>query len=325
MKSSNAAGSTFVGSTGQTPSAPVPAGAGTVLRDVAVHREPRSLVRPGQGALEGRRDRAGTRTESREREEQSVPPEATPLYQQGYRAAWTEAEAAFEAKHDAAVQSGYRAGHERGLREGHETGLDEGREAGRQAVERDARAAQTATAARLNQLEQLISRFSEEYTQRLAAAQDDLVALCHEIVCRVLGDRLVTAEGVAHCVQQAIRESTGSVVAHGSGLGMVIQVHPRDLELLHGDPQLTAWLQQVQVDHALVRWVGDERVRLGGCIVSSAQGSLDARLETQLYALRDLLLKRLPGEPEEETRGAGARTSDATGAVHPVTAKEPLR
>ena len=40
-----------------------------------------------------------------------------------------------------------------------------------------------------------------------------------------------------------------------------------------------------------VQWVASSEVALGGCILQSPEGGLDARFETQLEALREMLLQ----------------------------------
>jgi flagellar assembly protein FliH len=283
---------------------------GAVLRNVAVNHEPRALRRPAvppvahvqthpaqQGHPHERASRReGDQGDASGRHGEGVTAAAVQQeaasYQEGYRAGYSEAEAAQRTARESALENGYRAGLEQGLQEGREQGLAEGREAGRQVVEREARGAQEATAARLAQLDQLLSALPAEISHRLASAEEDMVALCHAIVCRILGDQLLTREGVAHCVRQAVREACPGSGLSAPGPGFVaIHVHPRDLESMQGDGQLAAWLRQgaTSSSASAVHWVADERVQLGGCLVRSTEGSLDARLETQMAALRDLL------------------------------------
>lgn len=106
----------------------------------------------------------------------------------------------------------------------------------------------------------------------LLAAEDDMLALCYEVLCRVVGDIAVRPEMVrAHLQALAAR--------HREEAGLAIHVHPRDAELL-GAP----------AEAAGMRWIADPDVTLGGCIVRHARGAIDARLETLLAACKDCLL-----------------------------------
>jgi flagellar assembly protein FliH len=62
--------------------------------------------------------------------------------------------------------------------------------------------------------------------------------------------------------------------------GLRVRVHPEDAEWLGWQGNAAGWNLQA-----------DPSVALGGCIVESSQGSLDARLELQLERLRDALCK----------------------------------
>jgi flagellar assembly protein FliH len=218
--------------------------------------------------------------------------EATAPYQDGYRAGYGEAEVALRSAHESALQSGHRAGFERGLEEGRQQGVTEGVEAGRRAVEQDARAGLDAIAARVKLLDQLLSTMPAALEARLASSEDDMVALSHRVICRILGEQLVTGAAVADCVRRAIHDAAGAPMLHGSGHpGFAIHVHPHDLELLAHDEGLARWLRQGYATKAAgVQWVADDSVRLGGCVVRSGEGSLDARIETQMAALREVLL-----------------------------------
>lgn len=270
---------------------------GEILRELALHREPRPLPRrsahPRRGAaLDGA---AAT-----------APPVGAPSaeelaatrYQDGYRAGFADAEAAAAAAQQRAVDGGYVAGFERGAAEGREQGRAEGALEARAAVEREA-------AARLARLDHLLASLPEELRRRLDAAEDEMVALCHAVVCRILGEELVRREGVAACVRQAVREATGAAAVDGGATAaLALHLHPRDLAALQADGGLAAWLAGRA---AQVRFVGDDRVQLGGCLVRvGGEGILDARLETQLASLRALLLARPAVEDAGGELGPGA-------------------
>ncbi len=283
-------------------------GCGNVFQDVVLDPRPRTLgprgASPAQSARQPQNGSVDAATSA------SLPPppspsaangkaaspvvsEATRTFEEGYRMGVAEAEAAQRVKVQEELLAIQRQAFEQGLAEGRQRGLEEGKAAGRQLVEREAHAAQEAAATRIAQLDQLLASLPAELLHRLEQVEDDMVALCHAAICRILGDELVTLEGVAHHVRQAIRETGPSAF----GLGQIaIHVHPRDLARLEADPLLAAWLRQ-HASAGAVHWVADERVKLGGCFVRSAEGSLDARLETQLTALQRLLGRSGVQEP----------------------------
>ncbi|HEX7637350.1 MAG TPA: FliH/SctL family protein, partial [Burkholderiaceae bacterium] len=181
------------------------------------------------------------------------------------------------------------AGFEEGLRQG----LAEGRAAGEAEVQRRLAHAQEQAFARLQRLDGLQAAWAQQLAgqlaARLAAAEDDMIGLCHAVVCRILGDNLATRAGVAQSVRMAIEEWLRASEQQSRAEGVVVQVHPADLDAMKADDVLARWL--VQQGMKGVQWQAHEDVRLGGCIVRGDEGDLDARLETQLGILRDQLLR----------------------------------
>ena len=271
--------------------------AGAVLRNVAMDPRPIVIGRSSQAAA--RRGQPGEDGKAARHEAAGMPgggatvapadPTSLPGYDEGFRAGVASAEAAQRARAQASVDAAQRAAFDRGREEGKAQGLAEGREAGRLKAEQDVRAARDAAAARIAQLDELLEGIRSELARRLEQAEDDMVGLAHAAICRILGEELVTRGGVAQHVRQAIRE--GGFLGAGSSLGqLAIHVHPRDLAGLESDPLLASWLRQHSAA-GVVRWVPDERVRMGGCLVRSGEGTIDARLETQLGALQRVLIE----------------------------------
>jgi flagellar assembly protein FliH len=79
-------------------------------------------------------------------------------------------------------------------------------------------------------------------------------------------------------VETAVKESRRRVDRDAV---LTVAVHQEDFDMLSATAGQAPGL----------RWVADDEVRLGGCKVTGSQGSLDARLETQLARLRDTLLE----------------------------------
>lgn len=274
---------------------------GTVFRNVVLDPHPRVLGRPTAPPVQPVRtaqngaataDVSSSHLPSPHGAPSPMPgtPEKVRTFDEGYRAGLADAEVAQRAKTQDEVHAIQRRAFEQGQEEGRQRGLADGQVAGRQLVEREAHAAQEAVAARIAQLDRLLTSLPAELVRRLEVVEDDMVALCHAAVCRILGEELVTPEGVVHQVRQAIRETGASALGRVHGQ-IAIHVHPRDLATLEADAALAAWLRQ-HASAGAVHWVADERVKLGGCLVRSAEGSLDARLETQLAALHRLFVEK---------------------------------
>lgn len=207
-----------------------------------------------------------------------------------------------------AIDREYEDGLARGLAEGRRLAADEARKASehaaraaeQQLAERSeklkhdlTRQAQLAYQARVQNLMQILEALPGQVEERLRAAEDDMLALSFEAVCRILGDQAVTAEGLRLQLRQAVQ-------AQRSRRLVAVHMHPEDLATLRSDSGLDA----SDVAPADVQWVADPSIVLGGCILQSPEGALDARLEVQLGSLRKLLLR---------SRAAVAAARDASG------------
>ena len=126
---------------------------------------------------------------------------------------------------------------------------------------------------RVETLGAIASSISAQAGAAMESAEDEMVALCHQVVCLILGDLVATPEGVRALVQQALKHLAGRPVA--------VHLHPDDLGAL-GPAASSA--------QDPVRWFADTSVAMGGAVLRSSDGSLDARLETQLQALHERLM-----------------------------------
>lgn len=196
---------------------------------------------------------------------------------------------------DEARRRGYEEGFAKGNIEGRARGDEEARKQAAQLAEKTARdledqaehiarelkqQAQAAYQARAQVLDGLISSLPAKFEARLTAAEDDMLALCFEVVCRAFGESATRPEALRAQLAQAMER------LHSRQL-TAIHMHPDDLAMLqksHGSMQGLPGGPDVQ-------WVASTEVALGGCILHSPEGGLDARFETQLSALRELLLQ----------------------------------
>ncbi|MCK9193393.1 MAG: FliH/SctL family protein [Nevskia sp.] len=109
--------------------------------------------------------------------------------------------------------------------------------------------------------------------------EDDIVALAFEAIVRILGPAPVTRL----IVEQMVRE----LFASGDYQDPItVRVSSEDYELLVAEPAIV----ELEDRRAAIKLVEDARLKLGGCIIETARGALDARIETQLERLRSALL-----------------------------------
>jgi flagellar assembly protein FliH len=162
-------------------------------------------------------------------------------------------------------------GRQRGLQEGRASGAEEARKSG------------DAELARLRTLSAGLGRTLEA---QLGGVEGMAVAIAFEAVCKILGAAAVTREGIAALVRQAASHAvhTEKVAA---------RLHPSDLELLRDAGALDATLPSGM----RINWVADASVVLGGCVLETDSGELDARLETQMERLRSTLLAARGARP----------------------------
>lgn len=257
----------------------------TVLHDIPLGGEARTLVRRGGSQAAEAHPPAASSSGKQSSVGSLLDPQ-----DEGYQAGLKQGH-----------QDGFTEGLEWGKKQGLEAGLAEGREAGAQEALRQIQSDREAVKLRIERLDQMLDampdQLKEQIAARLSSSEGDMVALCYTVVCRLLGDNWLGRDAVVHAVRQAVEQCCGSG-SHSALAGLMsIHVHPRDLELLSGDPELAAWFKRQGAGDAAGRipWVPDEQVRLGGCIVHSKHGSLDARFETQLAALHEIFSKGREG------------------------------
>lgn len=146
-------------------------------------------------------------------------------------------------------------------------------------------AGQAAWAERIERLDRLLASLPEQLADGIAGEEDLLVELAFEAVVRILGQAAPTREGA----QGLVREALASLREREQ---VVVRLAPPDVETLRA-----ARSEMTRVAGCKgLEFVADERVELGGCLIETAGGGLDARLETQLQRLRELMLAARHGE-----------------------------
>ena len=129
-------------------------------------------------------------------------------------------------------------------------------------------------------LERLIGSVREALERGIDGAEDAMVEIAFAAACKVLGEAAATEEGVRGMVREAMREIR-------SREKVVVRISSADHERLAAEP---ARLQRLS-EELKIELAADGRVALGGCLIETAGGTLDARLEVQLRQLVDTLVK----------------------------------
>ncbi len=129
-------------------------------------------------------------------------------------------------------------------------------------------------------LRQLSQRILEAETARekvMAEAEPEIIRMVMEIAEKVIG-REIERGAVVDVVKKTILESVGQKV--------IVRLHPTDLATIK--ERQAEFLAAAGQSRSL-GFREDETVPPGGCIVESELGKVDARLETQLAAIRKAL------------------------------------
>lgn len=168
------------------------------------------------------------------------------------------------------AEAGYAAGLERGRAEGMEKVLAEALEPHREVLDVMGPA----------WLEQ-VGRFGEERERLLEDARRDLLGLALRIVRRVI-DRTVEVDETV-CIQQ-VAEAIELLGRPGS---LRLQIAAADRPII--EQALPGLLEKARVTEG-VEIVESDEVARGGCIVSTADGEVDSRLETQLERITEALM-----------------------------------
>jgi flagellar assembly protein FliH len=270
---------------------------GAVLRGVPLHTQPHALARPTRistsslGACQPA-DQAAGDVGAGEKGAQAA------AYAAGHAQGLAEGRAAGRAAAEAADRGALQQTVEEACSKAVLQGRLEGLAAGRGEAEAEAERARLqidqAMAERLERVDRVLRSVAEEAERHLLDAEDDLVALGHEALCRVLGAQAVQPASIRSMVSHVLAQ-------HGQRAQLAVHVHPDDFAALtHEDPAAAVppW-----------RWVADDAVQLGGVVLRSPEGSLDARLETQMAALGSALVaarRERKGTTSQHAKDAGS-------------------
>lgn len=129
----------------------------------------------------------------------------------------------------------------------------------------------------LAQVTEKLTGVEMERERMMVEAEPQMVRMVMGIVEKIIG-REVAAGAILDVVKQALTQSAGQK--------LVIRIHPSDLATVKANqPDILAAVGPLR--SVAVR--EDESIPAGGCVVESEVGMVDARLETQLAAIRKAL------------------------------------
>jgi flagellar biosynthesis/type III secretory pathway protein FliH len=136
------------------------------------------------------------------------------------------------------------------------------------------------------QAARLVSALNELHAARVAVidgAEDIMVDIVYSALCRIVGEGAGQRPVVIGMVNQVLHHFR----EHEP---LVVRLHPQDLALVQQA------LPELNLDPAQTQLRADATLKMGGCLVDSSVGTLDARLDTQLSRLRDTLLQARSGD-----------------------------
>lgn len=168
---------------------------------------------------------------------------------------------------------------DRAVAEGREHGYTIGLEQGLKESRKHLAAQQIQFKQSFEKITEAINVALQTYIQQVA--QDGVLEIAFAATTKLLGKVLVTRDGVAALVAEVLKQ------VMDTHKPVFVRLAAVDYRLLQEDP---LWLEHFNSVHE-VQIVADHRVSVGGCIVESKAGLLDARLEVQLTRFMETLLE----------------------------------
>jgi flagellar biosynthesis/type III secretory pathway protein FliH len=161
---------------------------------------------------------------------------------------------------------------EQALEQARELGYAEGLSRGDEEAKRE-------LAQRRSEFERLVASMEKAHQEALAGTEDMALGIAWEAVCKILGEAAVTRPGI-----QALVEQTASRVRAEEK--MVVRLCPSDIGILKEgrDPS------EAGDEPRRLEFLADASIEMGGCIIETSAGRIDAKLETQLSRLSQTLL-----------------------------------
>ena len=161
---------------------------------------------------------------------------------------------------------------------GYKIGEKEGEQAARRELD-----------AQIGRIKGLAGQIAKAGERILADSEDQVVEVIFTALCRIIGE-----QGASRCaIDGAVRETIAGLRTREQ---IIVRLHPDDAALLCGERHENGGAGPWRIE-------ADTSIVLGGCIVESAIGALDARFETQLALLGAALIaaRAVPAPGGERT------------------------
>ncbi len=135
-------------------------------------------------------------------------------------------------------------------------------------------------AAGVAQVVEALARASAEYDRRIAASEQDMLALAFALAERLVGHAVAADERV-------VQGMVASALEHVRGKRqIVVLAHPDDVPAL----ERARGVFSERMDGASVHVEPYAELTRGGCLIETEAGRVDARLEVQLDVLRKAMM-----------------------------------
>lgn len=164
--------------------------------------------------------------------------------------------------------------------EGYQAGLKEGKIEGQRIAQSDYQVI-------LDSAKEVLDQAYEDKESIITEAETFLITLSSEISKKVIGQ---TIELQPKLIINTVKETLERVKERES---VSICVHPCDYHVVQAQRQQFMTLVH---EHAEVKVYPDQSIGQGGCIIRTSQGSLDARIDTQLSEIRNALMELIKDE-----------------------------
>lgn len=156
-------------------------------------------------------------------------------------------------------------------------GYQEGKQHAEQAQQQLADALKQDADGYLNALKSLLDSLPSAFEAYLKQQEPELLALLFESLSKILGDMAAEKTLIEKVLTTAMAKC-------GAEHNMMIHVSPQDYDVLQ---QMQFW--QRFPSFKQLDCVADPAVEVGGCIIETPKGKLDAQLSLQLQRLQQLL------------------------------------
>lgn len=187
-----------------------------------------------------------------------------------------------ESKAHELTQQAYEESHAKGYQEGFEQGYQEGLDQGKQTALADMQQTMQVT---LEKAERIIKMAENEAKQMILDAERQIVDIALAVASKVLVREI---EENPTTILPIVKEALGKVCDQEQ---IVIRVNPEDYEMVlmaKRDLQLMVGRENA------VNVSADNIVPLGGCVIDTSLGTVDARLDTKLELVYKAIQEVLP-------------------------------